>query len=188
MVNTVHEIGESMIKLYAASHSDNDLKSIQEIAINSYRFNFTKLYDDPEDLNRYLKHEYEYSALSKSILTAHTNWYFAELSNREKIGIIKISEQALLNLSHSPDDSLFIEKIYISPNYTGQGHGAEILLQLENLAIKKNKKYMWLEVLSLNVQAIHFYQKHGFNIYTEDTLQIYSQTFKLLRMFKKINL
>lgn len=175
-----------MISIYPAEAKPDHLKQIQSIALSSYRSHFTQLYDNPDDLDQYLAHEYQIDVIRKSMSNPNVNWSFARNQNNQNIGIIKSSGQALPDHINAPHESLFLEKIYLLAEYTGLGYGAQLLNQLEEMAQQQQKKYMWLEVLAANTQGIKFYQKQGFSIYNQCKLQIFSQTFSLIRMLKVI--
>ena len=55
--------------------------------------------------------------------------------------------------------------------FQGKKIGKQILLEALKLANQRGKEYIWLGVWQKNIDAIRFYEKHGF--YTFDTHPYY---------------
>ena len=59
-----------------------------------------------------------------------------------------------------------IEKLYIEPQFQGQGIGAKLL----DFAVN-NQKASWLWALEYNTRGIAFYQRHGFHLTGEKRIE-----------------
>lgn len=58
-------------------------------------------------------------------------------------------------------DGLFLEDLYVSPEYRGRGFGKVLLKHLANIAVKRNcGRFEW-NVLDWNEPAIKFYESLG---------------------------
>ena len=59
-------------------------------------------------------------------------------------------------------DALELERIYIIKEFQGRKIGQKLLQRAMKIGFERNKAYLWLGVWEKNVDAIRFYQKHGF--------------------------
>ena len=54
------------------------------------------------------------------------------------------------------------QQIYVIPEHRGQGIGSKLLRQFEEICRKQGMKTIRLKTAQTNLQAINFYEKHGF--------------------------
>lgn len=139
-----------------------DASRIAEIIVTNYRINFYPFFlNDP--------------------------FYFGELNVVEMASEYAEGSQALAN-TFVYDDGIIkgiirvngneIEKLFIEPQFQGQGIGAELL----SFAVEAmNAEFLW--VLEYNKRGIAFYQRHGFEL-TGDKM-IEDEWVPLLKMSKK---
>ncbi|MCX2720510.1 GNAT family N-acetyltransferase [Lentiprolixibacter aurantiacus] len=83
-------------------------------------------------------------------------------------GILKIVLNKAMPLA-SISDCLFLERIYLLKEFSGQGVGTYALGFVERLCRKYYKNYIWLESMQKG-KAIEFYKQNGFNITGEKQL------------------
>lgn len=57
-----------------------------------------------------------------------------------------------------------IRHLYVSPNHRRRGAGGKLLGSVEDFAIAKGARNLWLETQNVNYPAIQFYLWHGFTI------------------------
>ncbi len=55
-----------------------------------------------------------------------------------------------------------IRKMYLLPEYRGQGLGRHLLQQLEQVIAKKGFKEIWIETASVLSEAVVLYEKNGY--------------------------
>ena len=58
--------------------------------------------------------------------------------------------------------SLEIERIYVSKDFQGEGLGRYLLEKATSIAMRREKKYIWLGVWEKNEKALRFYKRNGF--------------------------
>ncbi|GIO26906.1 GNAT family N-acetyltransferase [Ornithinibacillus bavariensis] len=136
-----------------------DLSKLQEISIET----FTETFRDqntPESIEAYLERAFNLGQLEKELSNTSSQFYFVFVGE-EVAGYLKVN----MNESQSEEmgnDVLEIERIYMKRNYQKRGLGKYLLNKAIDIAIKENKKKVWLGVWEKNENAIAFYKKLGF--------------------------
>jgi len=62
---------------------------------------------------------------------------------------------------------LYLEDIYVKPEYRGQGTGKRLLIELAKIAVERNCGRMEWTVLDWNTGAIEFYEKLGAQVLSD---------------------
>ena len=57
-----------------------------------------------------------------------------------------------------------LQKIYFLPGHAGNGYGPRLFEQVQQRAIERRQKTLWLEVLQRNTGAQRFYQRQGLSM------------------------
>ena len=76
-------------------------------------------------------------------------------------GYIKLNEAGAQTDVHD-EQSLELERIYISKEFQGHGLRRFLMDQAIGIALQRKKKYVWLGVWEKNTKALAFYKKSGF--------------------------
>ena len=84
------------------------------------------------------------------------------------------------------ENSLDIDRIYLSDAYKGRDLGTKLLQKAESIAKNNNKSYLTLGVLMLNKPAVSFYEKNNFSIFGQENIIIENNSYVLLHMMKNI--
>jgi len=87
------------------------------------------------------------------------------------------------NTDGYPDDGE-ISAIYLYRDYIGKGHGHNLFAQAEAVLAAKGYRDFILDVLSDNIRAIAFYQKHGYKKVTERSIRLGVNDYALTVMRK----
>ena len=99
----------------------------------------------------------------EEIQNKNSTFYFI-LSNKTIVGYFKLNQNDAQNeLFTKP--SIELERIYVLPDFQGQGIGKIALFKIIKLAQEKKVDFLWLGVWQENKSAITFYQKNGFKIF-----------------------
>lgn len=136
-----------------------DVKELQAISMETFTETFQEQ-NSPEHLNAYLEKAYNLKKLEQ------------ELSNRSSLFFFVYAQEAIagylkINLDDAQtetmgSDSLEIERIYIKKAFQKYGLGKLLMNKALEVAVKQNKKKVWLGVWEANDNAIAFYRKKGF--------------------------
>lgn len=137
----------------------DDLHMLQEISYETFNETF-KHQNSPENMHAYLEKAFNLPQLEKELSDVSSAFFFVYFHN-EVAGYLKVNT----NDSQSEemgDDSLEIERIYIRSKFQKHGLGKNLLNQAMDIAVKQNKRKIWLGVWEKNENAIAFYKKMGF--------------------------
>lgn len=139
--------------------SREDLQILQTISIETFSDTF-KDQNSPENMKAYLDKAFNAKQLEKELSNISSEFYFIFV-NEEIAGYLKVN----MNDAQSEkmgDESLEIERIYIRNKFQGKGLGKNLFDKAMEIAIKQNKRMIWLGVWKKNAKAIAFYKKLGF--------------------------
>ncbi|MEJ3721341.1 GNAT family N-acetyltransferase [Paenibacillus polymyxa] len=139
--------------------SREDLHLLQEISIETFNDTF-KEQNSPENMQAYLERAFNSKQLEKELSNVSSEFFFVYF-NEELAGFLKVN----INDAQSEkmgDESLEVERIYIKNKFQKHGLGKYLLNKAMEIALRHNKKKVWLGVWEKNKNAIAFYKKMGF--------------------------
>ena len=147
------------MKLEFQKCNQNDLKVLSQISKETFVTAFA-LQNNPKDFENYISKAFSIDTIDKELKNIASHFYFVYYKNN-LIGYFKLNEFDAQN-EFQELEGMELERIYIINKFQGKGIGGQILQNIFELAIKKEKLYIWLGVWELNKEAILFYQKNGF--------------------------
>ena len=156
-----------------------DIKELQELSRTTYLNSFCKILNE-NDVKAYISAKYSLENLRAELEDKTTRFLFLTFDNK-KIGYMKYNHD-----SYKLNNSLDIDRIYLSDAYKGRGFGTKLLQKAESIAKNNNKSYLTLGVLMLNIPAVSFYEKNNFSVFGEENIIIGSNNYVLLHMMKNI--
>lgn len=136
-----------------------DLPVLIDISCNTYRDSFILLSDE-EIMTLYLSTAFNAKTLQSELENKYSEFYFLYYNNN-LAGYFKINEHTA-QTDIFDAKSLEIQRLYIIKQYQNIGLGKYLMDIITDIAIKKDKHYIWLGVWEKNVKAIEFYEKNGF--------------------------
>lgn len=136
-----------------------DLRELQKVSADTFNETF-KDQNSPEQINAYLKREFNLQQLEKQLANRSSQFFFVYV-NDEVAGYLKVNTDDAQS-EKMGDESLEIERIYVKRKYQKYGLGKNLLNKAVEIAIEQKKKKIWLGVWEENENAIAFYQKKGF--------------------------
>lgn len=141
-----------------------DLEGLRSLSISTFRDAFESQ-NDPDDFKYYLEKAFSQEQLLKELEHPEMQFYFAWSGNR-LAGYCKLNSGGAQTELQEPE-GLEIERIYVDAAFQGKGVGALMIQEIEAMARKEGKRYLWLGVWQQNPGAIRFYERHGFEIFGE---------------------
>ena len=144
--------------------TEKELIPLKEISIKTFCETFAKD-NTPEDTQKYIDSNFSDEQMLKEINTIGSTFFIAFLNNKPvaylKINIGKAQTEKQGN------DSLEIQRIYVSSDCKGKRIGSRLMKIAEEEAVKANCKRVWLGVWEHNDAALAFYGKKGYKRFSE---------------------
>ena len=113
-----------------------------------------------ENMTQYLAEGFSVEKLTTELNDTNAEFYFA-LSDQKIIGYLKLNF-GLSQTELQEEQSLEIERIYVSKEFHGKNVGKILYNKAVEIAKQKNINFIWLGVWEKNLRAISFYKKNGF--------------------------
>ncbi|GMN10132.1 spermidine/spermine N(1)-acetyltransferase [Croceitalea sp. MTPC9] len=147
------------MKLRFQKCNEKDLNVLTKISKETFIDAFEDQ-NNPDDFQDYINKAFSISTLNKELNNLNSQFFFV-YSNQKLIGYFKLNEfDAQSELKEA--QGIELERIYIIKKHQGKSIGTQTLLEILKIARQKEKQYIWLGVWEHNLNAIRFYQKHGF--------------------------
>jgi len=142
----------------------NDVRTLKELSETTYRQTFGQ--DNTEDnMMAYLKEAYNEAQLTQELADPNSSFYFAyyqgKLAGYLKLNIFDAQSEEM------PTDYLEVERIYFKQDFQHLGLGTQLLNFAIDQANILKKSNIWLGVWEYNYSAQKFYQKLGFERFSE---------------------
>ena len=137
-----------------------DFEILRQLSIETFCQTFAHL-NTAKDMAEYLENAFNECKLRSQLSNANSCFYFIYTDER-LAGYLKLNE-APSQTDINDNESLEIERIYVSKKYQDIGLGRYLMEQAINIAAERKKKYIWLSVWEKNEKAIRFYKRNGFN-------------------------
>ncbi len=141
-----------------------DLRELLEIAKRTFIDAFEKD-NNPDDFKIYLASAFSEKQLKKEILNPNSHFYFAFLDG-VLVGYFKLNEGDAQN-EQFKETTIELERIYVLDTFQKQGVGKKLLFEVIRIASNKNASFLWLGVWEENEAAIRFYERYGFEKFSE---------------------
>ena len=147
------------MKLNFLKCSEKDLYVLSKISRETF-INAFAAQNNPQDFEQYITKAFSLPTIRKELEDAASHFSFIHLQN-ELIGYFKLNEFDAQN-EFKETAGIELERIYLTRGYKGKGLGTQTLLNVIEIAKQKEKQYIWLGVWEQNLDAIRFYERHGF--------------------------
>ena len=135
-----------------------DLHTLQDIAINSYGDHYLYLWYDGGMW--YVDQSFNDAALKKELEDSNVA-FFLIYDGEELVGFLKLNINKALD-GESEDESLELERIYLTKSAAGKGIGRKAVEFTAAFAQERNKRLIWLKAMDSSEAAIRFYEQNGF--------------------------
>ena len=144
--------------------NSQSILELQNISSQTFIETFAAV-NTPENMTSYLAEEFSLEKLSSELINPNIEYYFARIGE-VVIGYLKLNfGRAQKELQN--ENSLEIERIYVSKEYLGKQVGQLLLGKAIAIANDKKLDFVWLGVWEKNQRAIRFYEKNGFVVFDE---------------------
>jgi diamine N-acetyltransferase len=148
------------MQIYLQKCTLNDVKQIQEIGRATYEPYYQRIWN-PGGLDWYINHCFNTERLIEELNDENIAYYLPKDENGNTLGLLKLAF-----LKPSPDNiyknALYLEKIYLMPNFFGKDIGQLLIEKVINIAKTHQRQAVWLTVMQSG--PIKSYEKAGFTI------------------------
>jgi len=141
-----------------------DAETLQAISVETFQDTFAAQ-NTAANMTAFLTSAYNLPKLKKELQQPGSRFYFIELDG-QPLGYLKLNVDPAQSEVMGADN-LEIERIYIRPTQKHQGLGSQFLKFAIELAKTEGKTSVWLGVWEHNEPAKHFYQKWGFERFSQ---------------------
>lgn len=144
--------------------TDDDIPRLRDIAIKIFRDTFTHL-NTPENLEAFLERDYGTESFIKEFAEAGSKYFF--ISDGDTIaGYLRVRRNT--EVDHLlGNNTLEIHRIYVDPAWHGKKVGDQLMQFALDIARQDNREWVWLGVWEHNPRAQRFYEKWGFERFSE---------------------
>jgi ribosomal protein S18 acetylase RimI-like enzyme len=151
-------IANKNIEIRRVGPADADLLS--DVAIRSYSDHYLHLWYDRGEW--YIRKSFSVKNLLPELEDSNAS-FFLIYHHEQAIGFLKLNIDSPLTGQESTE-ALELERIYLTKAASGKGTGTYVLDFVFDIAMKRNKKMVWLKVMDSSTDAIRFYKNSGFEI------------------------
>jgi len=141
-----------------------DLDTLLKISRDTFIAAFKKD-NNPKDFQNYINTAFNKETIKTELLNPHSSFYLV-LLNELLVGYFKLNEKDAQN-EQFESDSMELERIYVINTFQGQQIGKQMLLKAIDIAKSKDLHFLWLGVWQENTNAVRFYERHDFKIFSE---------------------
>ena len=141
-----------------------DIPELRALAIRIFRDTFTHL-NTPEAMDGYIDKDYKVENFQREFTEAGSKYFFI-CEDEKAIGYLRLRRNS--EADHIlGTNNIELQRIYVDHAY----HGRKVADQLMQLAIdtanESNHEWIWLGVWEHNPRAQRFYEKWGFEKFSE---------------------
>ncbi|KGL62434.1 GNAT family N-acetyltransferase [Polaribacter sp. Hel1_85] len=135
----------------------------------------------------YVNSQYSKENILRELSEEKADYYFV-VFNDEIIGNFRIIwDEKLPGLNQ--ENQVKLHRVYLHQKTQGNGIGKKLLSWLEEKAIKKGYKVIWLDAMDEQPQAFQFYKKLGYKYYSHTFLPynlLHKEVRKMSQIYKRL--
>ena len=163
----------------------SDTTSLFKLMTEIYPLAYSHFWKDAG--NWYINSQYSNEHILKELSEDKTEYYFV-IYKDEIIGNFRIIwDEKLTSLSE--EKQVKLHRIYLHQKTQGKGIGKQLLFWLEEKAIKKGYKTIWLDAMNEQPQAFQFYKKLGYIYHSHTFLPydlLHDEVKKMSQVYKNL--
>ncbi|MBX2915735.1 MAG: GNAT family N-acetyltransferase [Cyclobacteriaceae bacterium] len=153
-----------MIRVEQASFEQ--LPAMQQVAITSYTDTFADS-NTPENLKAFLDSTYNLPQLVREFHEPGSKLYLA-VDENDVVGFVRLRQSNEV-ISYLGENTIELQRLYVLPAAQGKSVGKLLMAQAVEYAIANKFEWIWLGVWEKNYKAQKFYERWGFERFSEHT-------------------
>jgi len=127
-------------------------------------YEFFEHLNEPANMEAYSSIAFTPQRMLSELSHPNSNFYFAMLDG-EVAGYLKLN-YADAQTEFKDANALEVERIYVSGEHHGKRIGKQLMDFAINIARSKQFEYIWLGVWEHNDNALGFYKRYGFQVFS----------------------
>lgn len=131
--------------------TQDNLNEYLTVGVKSYCEHYLHLWEN-EDPTPYISYGLTKEVVERELQDPNALNYLIQQNNKN-VGILKLVKNCGID-EIADSDALKAEKIYLLKEHSGKGIGKQVLLFIEDIARKRNKKYVWLDAMQKEIPFI----------------------------------
>lgn len=144
--------------------TEADIPQLREIAVKIFRDTFTHL-NTPENLEAFLERDYSPESFKREFEEAGSRYFFISDDDRAA-GYLRLRKNS--EVDHVlGTNTIEIHRLYVDPLYHGKKVGDQLMQLAIDIAKQNNHDWIWLGVWEHNPRAQRFYEKWGFEKFSD---------------------
>ncbi len=151
-----------MIQIKPISADEQD--ALRQLAIEIYRTTFES-YNSTENMEQYLAEAFSAEQLARE-WEEPRSVYLGAYDVQRMVAYLRLRENAEAN-SHLGASHVELQRLYVRAEYQGQGVANALMEAALDYARQKKYDWLWLGVWEKNEKAQRFYQRWGFEKFSE---------------------
>ncbi len=141
-----------------------EIPAMREVAIESYVTKFGA-YNTQEDMDIFLKEVYNLEQLTKEFYEPGSALYLA-LHEGQVVGFVRLRNNVEVD-SYLGKNHIELQRLYVHSKFQNMKIGKLLLEQAFRYAQEHKFEWIWLGVWEKNFEAQRFYQRWGFEKFSE---------------------
>jgi diamine N-acetyltransferase len=128
------------------------------------------------DFDLYCQGTFTEDKFRAALAQSNSAFYWAKHSDQpQPLGYVKLNWNVtpiLFDSKSNQHNWAQIERIYVHPQFLGNGWGGKLLQFAHSTALSFGFSHIWLSVWKAAPQSIRFYEKHGYKIAGEEVFWV----------------
>jgi ribosomal protein S18 acetylase RimI-like enzyme len=157
-----------------------DLPKLRALAISVFTITFEKA-NNPDDFKTFMDEAYSEVQMRKELAEPGAVYLIAEVGDLFA-GYARVRENNEVD-QYLGTNHLELQRLYADIPWQGKGVANALMEACEKIVRDRSKEWIWLGVWEHNPKAIHYYQKHGYEQFSQHDFMLGSdkQTDLLMR-------
>jgi GNAT superfamily N-acetyltransferase len=138
-----------------------DASALGDLASKTFEHTYRDL-DDPQEIADYIADHFNLEAVRALLRDPHLTTLLAE-ADQQLAGYAVLAQKHCPPGITVPAPMVELWRFYLSEQFIGKGHGAQLMLAIHREARRCGTQTIWLGVYDRNTKAVNFYERFGFS-------------------------
>lgn len=146
-----------------------DVPVLRELAIRIFVDTFSES-NTPENMNAFLESDYRVECFEQDFNDDSARHFFI-VDNETPVGYLRVRKNSEAD-HYLGTNTMEIHRLYVDKRFHGRNAGALLMQHALDIAKVRQVDWVWLGVWEKNLRALRFYEKWGFERFSEHVFQM----------------